>query len=49
MLTNVIFITMYLHVAEYPIHVIFCIVFLIAGLLDNSPQEMTTEKKTTKN
>lgn len=44
MLASATFITIYFHVPGYPIHVIFCVAFLIAGLLDNSPQE-TWEKR----
>lgn len=45
MLTSAVFIAMYLHVPGYPIHVIFCIAFLIAGLLDNSPQGMWEKRQ----
>lgn len=44
MLTDAIFITMYLHLYWYSIHVIFCTAFLIAGLLAKRPQE-TWEKR----
>lgn len=41
MLTGTIFITMYLHVDWYSIHVIFCTVFLS----DKRPQEMWEKKQ----
>lgn len=45
MLTGAIFITMYLHVDWYSIHVIFCTICLIAGLLDKRPQKMWEKRQ----
>lgn len=45
MLTGTVFITMYLHVDWYSIHVIFCTVFLTASLSDKRPQEMWEKRQ----
>ena len=45
MLTGAIFITMYLHVDWYSIHVILCKVFLIAGLLEKRSPEMWEKRQ----